>query len=874
MYREGHQNCYQMKEQEQKQALATQLISAQLRRFCQQLETKSRALLDYEVKVKKTEETQKKFISSIVKDHSHKFQAKIRQSVWKDFETDKAKDVEMLEKYRNQNEILKKEVEFLKACNEKRAKVDILELSVQLKVVSRLNNVQTQNMRKWREDVICILDNLYKYCTENQLCIPVTLYNTLILFFHEKYCVTLYGYCHKLFLSPEGRSRTANIMSLDSIQQGNDYHKFIDIVIQVWVEYKTITEIFEIVWTDYKRRLAEEDIVELVSRAQELAKENQKLESVIGKVINWFFYGMSLKTRLSINCDNFTHMFIRCIVQEMSFSDEELKNTFAPFSPIIQNLECTSNTNSLGVVVLDLNRDMDTTTAGNPFIRIGAQTTVGRVLERLLICTLLLIIKLTVRSTIDCISRLSGPEQRNTSKFATKMPFSSSAVKKLSKSLACIGEETSKILKIKRKEQAKVRKDKEEKLLISDNKNIYPGMKEKTYWHNTVNEWTGVSSCNIESEVLEAIIIKITQKPEQLRQDMRKVQRTMFPQAVFSCVNIWRFGIPGAGYCSSTLGANGSFGKTMFAALTAPLLSSTSWGNIEHSLSQISYGIYSTYYNPKTYLEAQGLLILDEVIHGVWASNTKECGVVGINVSKLCGILRGRAEWITNQRLWSREVKHKNQSIAKKLGDLVSNLQNACPPGSNIGNCFLKVDVRELNLIDFTPERDYEVPTWTSLRVILKNFYHDTRPRFFHIMDCKPVTDFGHSYGRKLVDRSRILNVSSEHFDMGKFIHNFNDNETSMSLKLSQEVLGELEKMSDAFNTGKQSIENLIKFNAPTSHETIENAITEYDGDISLNSSLELDSDSESPSFSRERTPENKDDDLEMEGDSLHMAID
>ena len=313
----------------------------------------------------------------------------------------------------------------------------------------------------------------------------------------------------------------------------------------------------------------------------------------------------------------------------------------------------------------------------------------------------------------------------------------------------------------------------------------------------------------------------------------------------------------------------------MFAALTTPLLSGKCWGNIEHSLSQISFGIYNTYYNPNTYLEAQGLLILDEVIHGVWASNTKECGVVGINIKRLCEILNGRAEWITNPRLCTREIKYKNECIAKKLRMLIDNLHGACPPGSNIGNCFVKYDVRELSLVDFTDDRDDELSNWTTLRVILKNFYIDIRPRFLHTMDCKPVTDFGFSYGRKLVDRSRVLDISSDQFDMGEFLKNFNDNETSIPRKLSQEVLGELEKMSDAFNTGKQSIKHLVKIHSSTSHETIEVGNDDYDSDnISLSSSVDLESDSESPSFSREETPENEVDDLEMEGASQHMAID
>ena len=387
----------------------------------------------------------------------------------------------MLEKLRKRNEILKKEVENLKACGEKRAKVEILGVSKQEKIVCHLNNVEMQNMVKWFKEVFHRLDLFHKYCTTKYVRIPVTLFNTLLLFFHEKYCVTPYGYCHNLFLTPEGRLRTANMKSLQSTQQGNDYQMFINIVIQVWQEYSTITEIFEIVWTDYEKELTQEDTLELVSRAEELASENRKLKSVIGKVIMWFFHGMSLKTRTSINCDNFTHMFIRCIVQEMSFSDEDLKNTFPHLASIIQNLESSSNTNSSGVVVLDLNRNLDTTTAGNPFKRIGAQTTVGRVLERLLISTLTMIIKLTLGSTIECISMLSGSEQQNTSKFATKMPFSSSAKNKLLKCLRSIGEEICKILKKKRKEQKKLRHDNNEILLLSENKNIYPEISQKTY---------------------------------------------------------------------------------------------------------------------------------------------------------------------------------------------------------------------------------------------------------------------------------------------------------------------------------------------------------------------------------------------------------
>ena len=358
-----------------------------------------------------------------------------------------------------------------------------------------------------------------------------------------------------------------------------------------------------------------------------------------------------------------------------------------------------------------------------------------------------------------------------------------------------------------------------------------------------------------------------------LRQDVRKVQRTSLPQAIFSCVNIYRFGFPGAAYVSSTLGSKGCFGKTLFAALTTPFFCGNFWGDIEHSINQISYEIYNTYYNQNMFVEAQGLLILDEVVHGVWASNTKECGVVGINLKKLCEILSARAEWITRPGLCSREIKYRNQRIAQKLRKLVTNLQCACPPGINIGNCFVKYDVREMSLVDYRHGHHDGLSSWTGLRVILKNFYSDTRPRFVHTTDCKPVTDFGYSYGKKLVDRSRVLNISSKKFDMGEFLKNFNDTETSIPRKLSQEVLGELAKMSDAFNTGSQSIKHLLKSKPLSPAKTIENVNDDSDSEISLSSCFDL-SDSESPSLSREEISENEAEDFDMEAASLDMNID
>ena len=389
----------------------------------------------------------------------------------------------MFEKLRKHNEFLKKEVEKLKAYSGKKGREEVLELSNQEKTVNHLNNFLMKDMDQWFEKVFKHLDVFHKFCEKRFVRIPVNMYNTLILFLHEKYCVTLYGYCHTLFLTPEGRLRTRKFISLRSIQQGTDFQSFIDIVIQVWKKYSTITEIFEIFSTNYEKELGDDEIMDVVSRAKELATENPKLKSVLGRVIKWFFQGMSQKTRTSINCDAFTHMFIRCIVIEMTFSDEELKMTFnnAYLSSLIHNLECTSNMNSSEVYVLDMNRNLDSTSPDNPFKINGAKTTVGRVLERLLICALTLIIKLTSRSTRECISKLSGSDQQNNSKFATNLPYGTSSKNKLQKCLASIGDVTSKILKNKRKEFKKLRRGNNENLLVSDEKNIYPEKAEKTY---------------------------------------------------------------------------------------------------------------------------------------------------------------------------------------------------------------------------------------------------------------------------------------------------------------------------------------------------------------------------------------------------------